>query len=303
MQQIIATSRARIDTDVPYAFVEARDGTPIAWQSHGASEGPTLVLTNGYSTSSFYWRHLIERFAPRVRLVTWDLKGHGASGAACGPQGCAMPELVDDLRRVMDAAGVERATLVGFSMGCQIVLEAWRHMPQRIAAIVPVLGTYGRPFDTLLHPRVGRLAARLFERLGPRLGPGSLRATAAVMRTGLGHRLNVLGGMVGRGVERSTMRSFYEHLGAIDGPTWVAMGIAAQQHTAADLLEHIDVPVLVVSGGRDRMTPHAVSVEMARRLPRGEHLSLPHASHVGLYEYPDVIGDALEDFMRRHALG
>lgn len=260
------------------------------------------MLTNGYSTSSFYWTHLLERFAPATRLVTWDLKGHGASGPARAADSCAVPELVDDLRRVMDAAGIERATLLGFSMGCQIVLEAWRHMPQRIEALVPILGTYGRPFDQVLHPRIGPTVARVFRHIGPHIGARGLRATAALMRTGIGHRFNVLTGMVGAGVSRQTMRDFYEHLGAIDGPTWVAMGIAAQEHSAADLLGQIEVPVLVVSGGRDRLTPHAISVEMVRQIPRGEHLSLPEACHTGLYEYPDAIGDALERFLRRHGI-
>lgn len=289
------------DMSAPTQSTFAQDGTRLAYRTYGAGE-VCLVLTNGYSTSSFYWRHVIEHLRRRVRLVTWDLKGHGASDPARTLEGCTIESAADDLGRVMEAAGARSAVLVGFSLGCQIVLEAWRHFPERIDALVPILGTYERPFGGLLHPRVGALAARTFERLAPRLGASALRASERLCRSTRVHRLNQLSGLVGRRVSFDTMRAFYEHLGVIDPTTWAAMGIAAEKHSARDLLPTISVPVLVVSGGRDTFTPAARGKEMADAIPGSEYFLLPEAGHTGLFEYPEEINARLDAFLRRHRL-
>jgi len=280
----------------------ARDGTTLAYKSYGDATEPTLVLTNGFATSSFYWVHVIQHFAPKARVITWDLKGHGDSDPAGSLDACSVEDSVDDMRRILDAAGVESAVLLGFSMGCQIVLEAWRHIPSRIDAIAPILGTYGRPFDSLLHPAFGRVAARVFLHLGRYLGGLGLRATARLSRHGWSHRLNQLGGMIGEDVSRAQMAPFYAHLERIDPQTWVAMGNAAQAHTAEDLLPSIEVPVLVVSGGRDVMTPPAQSARMRSQIPNADALVLPEATHTGLYEFPEEINAALDAFLAAHEL-
>lgn len=287
----------------PPQFVQAADGSRVAYQVWGGNDPsqPALVFANGYATSSFYWWDVIRHFGSRVRMVTWDLKGHGFSGPAASRDACSIPDSVDDMRRVMDAANIERATLVGFSVGCQVVLEAWRQIPDRIDAIVPVLGTYGRPFDNLLNPLFGRLALEVFRR-GRMMWPLGLRATAMASRLPLTHRLNQITGMIGPTVTRARMQPFYEHLTRIHGPTWVAMGLAAQEHSAEDILHQIEVPVLVVAGGRDVMTPVALSHQMTERIPDADLLMLPNATHAGLFEEPHQISESLEAFLSARGL-
>ena len=117
--------------------VEARDGTAIAYRDEGS--GPALVFTSGYTSSDFYWERLLPRFRGRARLITWDLKGHGRSEPARDLSAVRVEDSVDDLRRVLDACGVERGTLLAFSLGCPVILEAWRHIHQRITGLVPML--------------------------------------------------------------------------------------------------------------------------------------------------------------------
>src|SRR5690606_29886639 len=100
----------------------------------------------------------------------------------------------------------------------------------------------------------GRAAVRIFRAAGP-IAPLGLKATAAASRLPLVHRLNQVTGMIGPTVTRARMEEFYHHLARVHGPTWVAMGLAAQEHTAGDILDGISVPVLVIAGGRDLFTP------------------------------------------------
>lgn len=284
-----------------HQHVAARDGTRIAYELRGG-DGPTLVFTNGYTASVFYWKHLLRRFEGRARLVTWDLKGHGRSGPAQRLDAVSVADSVDDLRRVLDACGVERAVLVAFSLGCQVILEAWRHMPERVAALVPILGTFERPFDNLLHPALGPRLFRVFERVGPRVAWLGLRAGWLNGRLPGSFRVNQRLGLIGARVPRDDMAPFFAHMRRIHARTWAHMGIAAQRHSARDLLPTITAPTLVVSGGRDTFTPEHLSRHMVATIPGAEHLHLPEATHTGLLEYPDEIGARLEAFLAPRGL-
>ncbi len=291
-------------TDLVTSTVAARDGTSIAWVRRGApgADAPALVFTSGFTASEFYWRHLLERFGGRACLVTWDLKGHGRSGPARDLGCVTVEDSVDDLRRVLDAAGVERAVLVAFSLGCQVILEAWRHLPERIAGLVPILGTFERPFDHLLHPRLGPRLYRVFERVGPRVAHAGLRAAWLNSRLPGSFRVNQLLRIVGPRLRREDMEPFFAHMRRIHGPTWAHMGIAAQRHSARDLLPTIAAPTLIVAGGRDTFTPGHLSRHMADTIPGAELFELPEATHTGLLEFPSEIGARLEAFLAAREL-
>lgn len=282
--------------------LSARDGTRIAYSTRGRGDGPALVFTNGFTASTFYWRHLLRRLEGRAQIVTWDLKGHGHSGPARDLSAVTVPDSVDDLRRVLDAAGVEKAVLFAFSLGCQVILEAWRHMPERIAGLVPILGTYERPFDHLFHPALGPQLYRVFRRLGPRAGGIGLKAGWLHTRFPGSFFLSQRLGLIGKRVQKEDMKQFFAHMRRIHGRTWAHMGIAAQRHSAKDLLPDITAPTLVVAGGRDTFTPLHLSQHMVDAIQDAELLYLPEGTHTGLFEYPAEIGARAETFLREREL-
>jgi pimeloyl-ACP methyl ester carboxylesterase len=285
---------------VTIRHLNARDGTRIAYASRG--EGPALVFTNGYTASSFYWREVMSRFEGRAKLITWDLKGHGHSGPARDLSAVTVEDSVDDLRRVLDACGVERAVLCAFSLGCQVILEAWRHFPERIAGLVPILGTYERPFDHLFHPRLGPQLYRVFRRAGPRGAGVGLKLAWLNTRLPGSFRISRGLGLIGRRVQKQDMTPFFAHMRRIHGRTWAHMGIAAQRHSAKDLLPTITVPTLVVAGGKDTFTPLHLSQHMVDAIPGAELLYLPDGTHTGLFEFPEQIGARTEAFLRAREL-
>jgi pimeloyl-ACP methyl ester carboxylesterase len=279
----------------------AADGTPLAYEVHGTS-GPWLVFTNGYTTSSFYWRHLLEHYQGRARMLTWDLRGHGRSGAARDLSSFDIPACVDDLRRVMDAADVPNATMLGFSFGCQVVLESWRHIPDRIDAVVPALGTFEHPFNNVFHPILGPQIFKLFARLAPTLAPQILALVGATADLPIGYQIAVATGQVAPHVPYEHMKPFFEHFRQIDGATWAALGIAAQAHSARDVLPTIAAPTLIIGGGKDDWTPPSMSRHMHAAIPDAELLFIPDAGHTGLLGHADVIIPALDAFLSKHGL-
>lgn len=277
--------------------VLAADGTRVAYGVSGA--GPALVLTNGLTTSTFFWKYLAPAWTRRHTVITWDLKGHGASEPARSAAGVTMPALADDLRRILDDLGVDRAAHVGFSMGAQVIFEFYRQAPARTTALVPLFGPYQRVLDTALGP-LGRLVGGLV-RGTPRpifsAGARVLRqATRARLVQELGRRLR----LVGPAVRPEDLELYVEHFGRIHIPTVAAMTLAAQAHSAADLLPRISAPVLVIAGGADVFAPaDRVGAPMQRLIPGAELLHLPHGTHTSLFEHPAEIGAAIDDFLAR----
>jgi pimeloyl-ACP methyl ester carboxylesterase len=102
-------------------------------------EGPTLVLAHGLTATRRYVVHgsrLLERSGYRV--VSYDARGHGESSPARDPHDYGYPKLVKDLEVVLDGLGIDRALLVGASMGAATTLAFALENPERVPALVQV---------------------------------------------------------------------------------------------------------------------------------------------------------------------
>jgi 3-oxoadipate enol-lactonase len=111
-----------------------RDGTSIAWRSHGPTERPALVLLHSLGMDSTMWAPQLATLAGPFRVVVMDMRGHGRSDAPPGPY--TMAELALDVLAVADAAGLERFHLCGLSIGGQMALWLAVHRPERLRSLV-----------------------------------------------------------------------------------------------------------------------------------------------------------------------
>ena len=128
--------------------VPSSDGVILHTVSYG-SGGPAVVCCNGIGVSTFFWKYVARYFASQRQVVTWDYRGHNRSTKARRllPANYTMERNAQDLLAVMDANGVEKAVLLGHSMGCQVILEFWRQFPDRVAGLE----------DGVVGPRAGGL--------------------------------------------------------------------------------------------------------------------------------------------------
>ena len=282
-------------------MVAGPDGTELAWRAEG--DGAALVFCNGLANDAFQWGAVLAGLAGRGRIVTWDYPGHGASEPARTPSAVEIVALAEGLRAVVDAAigPSAQVVLLGYSTGCQLALEAWRSMPGRIAGLVLALGTSGRPFDTFFgRPRLGRAAHALLRATpGPAMGL-AMRAGSALGPVSFA--ASQLMGVTERNIRYREFAPWLNHMGRLDGRSFRAMGLAAQRHSAEDVLPTVTVPTLVVAGGTDVFTPPDRAEAMDRAIPDSELVFLPAASHAGLVGHGDEIANAVASFLERREL-
>lgn len=281
-------------------FLTTADGTRIAYGVAGS--GPALVLTNGLTTTTTFWDHLRPLWLRRHTVVTWDLPGHGRSGPAMSAQSArvhAQPRIVAS---VMRAAGVERAFQIGWSTGCQIVLETYRQVPERCEGLVALLGPAGHVLDTTKLPLGGGAIhglARLtpspvFNALYRLVGLG----VAAPGSTALGRLL----GLVGKNAADADVARVLGHIGTVHPTTLQRMLCSVQEHSAHDVLGTLGVPLLIVAGDKDPFAPsELVGVPMHLAAPQSELLRLPRGTHTALLEEVELIANAVERFIERQS--
>lgn len=114
-------------------FTASPDGIPIAYEARG-SGAPALVFVHGWSCDRGYWAGQFDSFARRFQVVAVDLAGHGDSGL--GRADWTIAAFGADVAAVTEALRLERVILIGHSMGGDVILEAARRLPGRIAGLV-----------------------------------------------------------------------------------------------------------------------------------------------------------------------
>ncbi|HUQ22025.1 MAG TPA: alpha/beta hydrolase, partial [Gaiellaceae bacterium] len=104
----------------------------IAWERHG--EGPPLLLIHGLGYARWGWEPVVEALARSFDVLLFDNRGVGASDAPPGPYTAA--EMAGDAVQVLDEAGVERAHVVGTSLGGMVAQELALGHPDRVGRLV-----------------------------------------------------------------------------------------------------------------------------------------------------------------------
>ena len=268
-------------------------------QSRGAAP---LVMCDGLGCAGFAFKHLIRLLVPRHPIVRWNYRGHGRSTLARDPRAVGIAEAVSDLAQVLDARGIERAVLIGHSMGAQVILEFHRRHPGRVLALIPICGSYGNPLatfhDTDLLKRCfpGLLAA------AERFPALSRHVTGAVMPSELAYQYARWAEVNRHLVAREDFEPYFTHLSHMDPIAFLHTLESASAHTTADHLKEVDVPTLIVAADSDTFTPYRISEEMHEAIAGSEMLTILAGTHTAIIEQPELIALRIERFLRERGV-
>jgi pimeloyl-ACP methyl ester carboxylesterase len=279
---------------------ETDDGATLSWRADG--QGPiALLCSNGIGVSTFFWQRLAQHFAATHTIVTWDYRGHGQSPVPRHPEDLTVALCARDLWRVAAAAGVERAVLLGHSMGAQVCLEAYRLHPGRVLAFIPVLGAAGRVFGNF--PAALEPLLRVATEVG--MGNAALaeRALRSVLRLpGLWGAMKAMGVVHPDLCPREEFEPYFAHLSRLDLRGYFALLRDLLSHDASGMLPEVRVPTLVVAGERDLFVPAERSRELAARIPGAQLLVLREGSHAAMVEQPELFVLSIERFLLENGL-
>ncbi len=272
------------------------DGTEIAYQAVG--RGRPILLCNGLGGSWEAWSHQIQYFRDRYRLLSWDYRGLYGSGPPKDTRALRISDHAQDAISLLREEGVERAAVVGWSMGVQVSLEMFRNAPDKVASIAMVNGVAGRPWDYVFNlSLVGRLLPPFLRGLRsmPRTIEAVVRQVTRLPEPGEWvKRVGLVAGTFDDQVASHVIDKFR----TLDMELFIRLLERMGEHDAWDLLPLLDVPVLIIAGSRDVFTPRSAAERMARRTRGSEMMIIPGATHYAALEYPEMVNLRLEKFFR-----
>ena len=258
-----------------------------------AGSGPPVVLVHGMVNSSRHWEAVALRLADRYTVVAPDLIGHGDSATPRGDYSLGAHAAV--IRDVLAVIGIDRATLVGHSLGAGVAMQFFYQFPQRTERLVLVsAGGLGREVSPMLRSAaLPGASAALWVVAHPRLVSAIAGAGGRLRRRGSGRgvyleaiarALRPLGQPGAREAFLQTLRSVID--------------VRGQRVSAQDRLYLLDgIPTLIVWGERDHTIPVAHGRAAHAAIPGGRFETLPRAAHFPHLEDPEGLAAVLRDFL------
>jgi pimeloyl-ACP methyl ester carboxylesterase len=290
--------------------VTTSDGTPIAYTVVGDGPKTPILFVNGWTCSDAYWvaigPAMVDAGHPTIYM---DTRGHGESGLPRDPgflarnirkEDVSTERLARDVLEVMDDAGLDRVALSGHSLGVQIIVEVCRLAPDRVAALMPVAGTFENPVKTFadlgildrIYPVADILLGLFpFAFLKPFNKP--------IANPDTGVKLVRLIRVAGPKVTAERLAPHLKQIVQLDFSVLFKMMGEQRKHESADFLPTIKAPTLILAGRKDLFTPPSVQQKMADLVPESEIVWFDEGGHMLPIEEPEGIAAAMRDFMGR----
>ncbi len=244
-----------------------------------AGEGPDLVFVHAGFVDSRMWDDQMADFARHYRVLRYDMRGFGESKFSEGPFSHRR-----DLHDLLQALGIERARLVGCSMGGGAVIDFALAYPAQAAALVLVnSGLGGYPFQGEMPKPLQELMAALFARdferaadLAVRIWIDGPRRTPDQVDARIRARA--------REMSLIDLSNFFSHEEALEPP-------------AMRRLEEIRVPALVINGELDDDSLAAIAGELAARIAGARAAVISGAAHLPSMEKPEEFNRLVLGFL------
>lgn len=307
--------RAEDGTELYYEVDEppadAGNGKKRRLRRKNPAEDATVVFCHGYCLSQDSWHFQRAALRGAVRSVYWDQRSHGRSArglAQADGEPVTIDQLGRDLKAVIDAAAPEGPlVLVGHSMGGMTVMALAEQFPELVrdrVLGVALVGTSSGRLDEVTYglPSVGLGAVR-------RILPGVLKALGSqveLVEKGRRATADLLAGMIkmysfgSRDVDPGVARFAERLIEATPIDVVAEFFPAFQTHDKTAALQRFaDVPVTVVAGDRDMITPAAHSVTIKEELPAAELVVLEETGHLMMLERPDIVTGLLTGLLAR----
>jgi 3-oxoadipate enol-lactonase len=245
-----------------------------------AGAGPPVILLHPFPANHEFWLPVTEYLSSRYQLIMPDLRGHGESALGNGP--ATMQKHASDVARVMTDAGVDRAPLIGVSIGGYTLFEFWRRFRDRVTALV-LCNT--KPGADAAEAQASRLEAAndvlqrgtepFFESMLPKLLGETTRHSRPDRVEGALRMMRKMTAEDVAGVQRGM----------------------AERPDSVPTLKTVNAPVLIITGDEDVFTGVPEAELMKHNIAGSQMKVIPKAGHYSPWEQPEEAGKLLRNFL------
>lgn len=252
----------------------------ISYFDAGPENEPVIVFIHGFPFNKSMWSKQAETLKESTRVIAYDVRGHGDSGTGTGDFSIEL--FVQDLISLLDSLNIDKAILCGLSMGGYIALNAIENHPERFRALV--LCDSNCVADT------------------PEAKEKRMRAIETIRENGVKKYVDEsIKNLVAHDTFTTKPGLVAEIRTMMVNTAWQTLVNTLQalssREEACSKLPEIRIPVLIIVGQEDVLTPPEAAKYMHEKIEGSVLSILPHAGHLSNLENPEQFGEILKKFI------
>lgn len=251
----------------------------VSYTDEGPENAPAIIFIHGFPFSKEMWNKQMEWLNEKFRVIAYDIRGHGKSYA--GTDDFSIELFVKDLLSLMDAMEIEKTTLCGLSMGGYIALNAIENHPDRFDALV-LCDTQCLADSPEGKKKRMNTVESIREKGVEKFADESLKNFFA--QETFTTKKEVIAG-IRETIVNTTEESIIKTL----------LALSKRKETCSKLPE-INVPVLILVGKEDKITPPEAAQFMHKKISNSELFILENAGHLSNLENPEKFNELLKRF-------
>jgi len=259
------------------------NGIELYYEIHG--EGKPLVLISGLGYSSWQWHKMVPLLAEKFQVITFDNRGVGQSDKPAGPYTAGM--LAQDTVGLLDALKIEKAVIVGHSMGGFIAQAIALDFPQRVEKLILCSTNFGGPNHAPITPEAMKVLTDLTSDALTRFKNGLAVSTAP----GWSERNPAM-------IEEWIQWRVANPIEPVHYQAQMAIGLGLLPEAAAfeNKLPRLNVPTLILFGAHDKVVPPANADLLAQKIAGSTVVIFPDAGHFFPIEIAEAASRTILDF-------
>lgn len=281
-------------------YFKSFDGTRIYYEVRGA--GKPLVLAYGIGCLINHWQQQIKYFSSRYKVITFDYRAHHLSEVPQDRTHINVDSLARDVRCLLDHLELETASFWGHSFGAQIITRVYDMFPQSISNLVFINGFVSDPIRGMFGNEVAGSFFNLFKS-GYKTLPETL---SFLWRRAVNNPLAIQFSSLAGGFNLSLtslkdVEIYARGVASMDLDAFITLFESMMKFDGRPVLERIDVPVLIIAGSKDSVTPLHFQEEMNRRIRNSHLLVVPYGSHCTQLDMPEFVNLRIEKFLKENS--
>jgi non-heme chloroperoxidase len=264
-------------------------------------QSPVLVFNYGLVCSNHHWRYQLDFFDSKgFQILIHDYRGHFQSSGSQEIKKITFPQLATDIHDLCRYLGIQKAIMLGHSMGVNVCLQLGKDYPDLVAGLVLISGTFMAVNDVMFDSNVMDFVAPLAT-AGLEKYPDVLKKLWATggMNPLVREIIHTTGFNKAK-VSKEFIEIYLNRVGQLGPEIFFQLLTEMTRQNIAASLEKMTIPTLIIGGQRDNVIPNHLQRTLARLMPKSETYFLLDGSHVPQADFPDLINQRIDLFLEQN---
>lgn len=274
---------------------ESFDGTRIYYEVRGT--GRPMIFCYGIACLMNHWIHQFKYFSKGYQTIVFDYRGHHASGTPNDRDNLTLDAICMDVKALCDHLGIKGASFWGHSFGVQILLRFYDMYPEYVSNMIFVNGFAAKPLkqvlglDALSGLKLFKEAYKKFPETLSLLWKFGVTNPVAIPLSALA------GGFNTRLTSLKDIEVYARGVSSMDLDVFITLFERMMDYDGSPVLDRIKIPVLVIGGSKDGVTPIEHQELMHKRIRGSQYLKIPYGSHCTQLDLPDFVNLRADKFL------